>query len=264
MKAFISADIEGVTGVSHWDETSLGNPQHIRAQKQMTREVAAACQACLDQGYEVVVKDAHSSARNIIAEDLPRGVKLLRGWTSGPLSMMAGLDESFDAVIFIGYHAPGGKDGNPLAHSFTSTDLFTCSINGKIASEFSFNHQVANHYSIPCIFLSGDQVICDEAQISVPGIETLAVKEGVGESTLDIHPEEALERIYEGVTRGLEKKAELVQEEPPFYHVSFQYRAHSLAYRASFYPGVRKVSPYEVVFEGKNIIEVLTTKMFIL
>ncbi len=264
MKVFISADIEGVTGVSDWKETDLGNPQHLRAQRQMTREVASAAQAALDLGYEVLIKDAHDSARNILIDELPRGVKLLRGWASNPLSMMAGLDESFDAVIFIGYHAPGGKDGNPLAHSFSSSQLFSCSINGKIASEFSFNRQVANHFKVPCVFISGDEVICEEARSAIPGIETLAVKSGEGNATLDLHPEDAVDMIYEGVKRGLGKKEELLQEEPPYYHVSFQYRLHQLAHRASFYPGVRKVSPYEVVFEGKDIMEVITTKMFIL
>lgn len=264
MKVFISADIEGITGVSAWDETELGHGEHIRAAKQMTKEVAAAAQAALDQGYEVLVKDAHDSARNILIDELPRGVQVLRGWTSSPSSMMAGLDETFDAVVFIGYHAPGGKDGNPLAHSFSYSKVFSCSINGKIASEFSFNRQVANHFGVPCVFISGDEVICKEAGDVIPGIETLAVKKGEGNATLDMHPEEALERIYKGVSEGLKKKEELLQEEPQYYHVSFQFRAHSLAHRASFYPGVRKVSPYEIVYEGKNILEVLTTKMFIL
>ncbi|NLY37057.1 MAG: hypothetical protein GX046_07470 [Tissierellia bacterium] len=263
MKVFISADIEGITGVSSWDETELGHDDHIRAAQQMTREVSAAARAALDLGYEVLIKDAHDSARNILLDELPRGVNILRGWTSTPLSMMAGLDESFDAVIFIGYHAPGGKDGNPLAHSFSRSRVYSCSINGKIASELSFNRQIANHYKVPCVFLSGDEVICKEAQDVVPGIETLAVKKGEGNATFDIHPEDALELIYKGVTEGLKKKEELLQEEPQYYHVSFQFRDHAIAHRASFYPGVRKVSPYEVVFEGKDIMEVMTTKMFI-
>lgn len=264
MKVFISADMEGITGVSHWDEASQGSPLYIRAQKQMTREVAAAAQAALDLGYEVLVNDAHETGRNILIDELPKGVQTLRGWTLGPLSMMAGIDESFAAAIFIGYHAPGGKKGNPLGHTFSSRSLYSASINGKVASEFSFNRQVANHYGVPCVFISGDEVICEEAKEAVEGIETLAVKKSEGEATLDMHPELALEKIYEGVTKGLKKKDQFLQEAAPYYHVSFQYKVHSKAHRASFYPGVRKVNPYEVVFEGKNIIEVMTTKMFIL
>lgn len=255
--------MEGITGVTAWDETDLNHKDHIKAARQMTREVAAAAQAAIDLGYEVIVKDAHDSARNILINELPRGVRVIRGWTACPKAMMAGLDESFDAVVFIGYHTSGGKDGNPLAHSFSYSKIFTCSINGKIASEFSFNRQLANYYGVPCVFISGDQEVCNEARAAILGIETLAVKEAEGKATLDMHPEDALEKIYEGVTEGLKKKDQLIQKEPEYYHVSFQFRLHDLAHRASFYPGVQRVSPNEIVFEGKDIMEVLTTKMFI-
>ncbi len=264
MKVFISADIEGVTGVNDWNETELNHPDHVAAARQMTKEVAAAAQAALDLGYDVVVKDAHDSARNIIFDELPEGTKLHRGWASSPSSMMAGLDESYDAVIFIGYHAPGGRDGNPLAHTFSKSSIFSCSINGKIASEFSFNRQIANHYKVPCVFLSGDATICKEAESTITGIETLAVKEGEGGATLNIHPEEALKAIYEGVKKGLEKKEELLQEEPSHYHIGILFREHAKAYRASFYPGVTSVGPYEIAFEGEDIMDVMTTRMFIL
>ena len=263
MKVFISADIEGVTGVNDWNETELNHPEHHQAARQMTREVAAAARAAIELGYEVVVKDAHDSARNLLIDELPEGTKLIRGWTSSPSSMMAGLNGDYDAVIFIGYHAPGGRDGNPLAHTFSKSSIFSCTINGKIASEFSFNRQIANHYQVPCVFLSGDATICEEAKSVVPGIETLAVKEGEAGATLNMHPEEVLLKIYKGVKRGLEKKDELLQQEPSHYHVGFLFREHMKAHRASFYPGVRKVGPYEIAYEGEDIMEVMTTRMFI-
>lgn len=264
MKVFISADIEGVTGVTHWNETELNHPDHAWAAKQMTKEVAAAARAAQELGYEVFVKDAHDSARNLILDMLPEGVRVLRGWTDSPASMMAGLDESFDGVIFVGYHAPGGRDGNPLAHTFSKSKIFSCTINGKIASEFSFNRQIANYFKVPCVFISGDATICQEASSVIPEIEVLAVKDGEGDATMNLHPEEALEGIYEGVMRGLAKKEELLQEEPSHYHVGFLFRDHVIAHRASFFPGVRKVGPYEIAYEGDNIMEVMTTRMFIL
>ena len=72
MKIYISADIEGVTGVTHWDETDLGKGESSLFREQMTAEVVAACEGALQAGAtEIWVKDAHDSARNIIASRLP-------------------------------------------------------------------------------------------------------------------------------------------------------------------------------------------------
>ena len=116
-KLFISADLEGVSGVSSWEETRYGGPGYDAACRQLTREVAAACRAAQELGYTVLVKDGHEDARNIDPTGLPRGVLLHRGWQNEPAAMMCGLDASYDAALYIGYHAPEGSDGSPLAHT---------------------------------------------------------------------------------------------------------------------------------------------------
>ena len=108
MKLFLSADMEGTCGVVSWPETERATPMdYAPIQKQMTREVAAACRGALSAGAEeVLVKDAHDSARNIDAAELPECIRILRGWTGDPLSMMSGLDrDDYGAVLFTGYHA---------------------------------------------------------------------------------------------------------------------------------------------------------------
>ncbi len=120
MKIFISADIEGTTGIAHPDETTKNKADYAEFQKQMTAEVAAACQGALAAGAtEIIVKDAHDSARNILAGQLPEEVRIIREWSSHPFSMMEGLDESFDAVMMTGYHSRAGSGANPLAHTIT-------------------------------------------------------------------------------------------------------------------------------------------------
>ena len=131
MNVYISADIEGITGITHWDETEKTNPDdYIQYQDQMTKEVAAACEGALNAGAtEILVKDAHDSGRNILADRLPEDVKLIRGWSGHPLCMVQELDESFDAAVFIGYHSRAGSDANPLAHSM-SLKLDSIDLNG--------------------------------------------------------------------------------------------------------------------------------------
>ena len=89
MKIYISADIEGVTGVTHWDETDLTKGEYNQFREQMTAEVVAACEGALEAGAtEIWVKDAHDSARNIIAAKLPQAAKLIRGWSGHPFIMV--------------------------------------------------------------------------------------------------------------------------------------------------------------------------------
>jgi len=114
MKIYISADIEGITGTTHWDEADKKNSDFKEFQEQMTAEVAAACEGALRAGAtEILVKDAHDTARNIIASKLPREVRLVRGWSGHPFSMVQYLDETFHAVLMIGYHSRAGLDTNP-------------------------------------------------------------------------------------------------------------------------------------------------------
>lgn len=110
MKLFISADLEGVAGIVNWTEADIESSFSKYFTEQMTKEVNAACEAAIAAGAtDILVKDAHSTARNLDPSKLPEQVKILRGWTRDPYSMMAGLDESFDGVLFIGYHAAAGR-----------------------------------------------------------------------------------------------------------------------------------------------------------
>ena len=145
-KIFISADIEGTTGINVWPETE---PPNDYFRKQMTREVSAAANsAFLNGATDIVIKDAHDSARNLIPDELPRKIRLVRGWMSDPDCMMQGLDKSFDACIFTGYHSPAGNNGNPLSHTMT-TSVFLVTINGKPAAEFHINALIAARLGIP-------------------------------------------------------------------------------------------------------------------
>ncbi len=134
MKVYISADIEGVTGVTHWDETELQKDDSKVFREQMTAEVVAACEGALQGGAtEIWIKDAHDSGRNLIASKLPKEACLIRGWTGHPFMMVQELDTSFSAVLMIGYHSRAGAGTSPLAHTMTG-ELAHVTLNGCFAS----------------------------------------------------------------------------------------------------------------------------------
>ncbi|MCF8067107.1 MAG: M55 family metallopeptidase [Desulfobacterales bacterium] len=264
MKVYISADIEGVTGVTVWDEAKLHKPDHKIAQEQMTAEVRAACEGALNAGAtEIWVKDAHDSGRNLIASQLPPEVKLIRGWSGHPYMMLQELDETFDGIVLIGYHSGSGTAANPLSHTLM-TGVVDIRVNDHQASEFILNGYTAAMLKVPIVFVSGDKGLCDEVHNFVSGIRTVAVKEGIGESTISIHPDVAVNRIREEVTLALQAKPACRSIDlPPNFTVEIRYKDHYNAYRNAFYPGAKLTAPYVVEFEADNYFEVLRFLLFV-
>jgi D-amino peptidase len=258
MKIYITADIEGVTGAAHWDETNKSHADYAEFGEQMTAEVAAACEGALNAGAaEVWVKDAHWTGRNIIPAKLPREVRLIREWSGHPFSMVQELDETFAAALAIGYHSRAGSNGSPLAHTMTGNVTYV-KINGQYASEFTIAAYTAGLVRVPMVFLSGDAGICEEAQALIPSLSTVAVKHGVGNSTVNIHPHLAVEQIRAGVEAAL--KADVSKCHVPLpghFAVEVYYRNHHDAYHVSFFPGARLVGPHTVGFEADDYFEVL-------
>lgn len=265
MKVYISVDIEGITGVTSWNETHLGDIEHKWAAEQMTKETIAACEGAIEMGAtEIIVKDAHASGRNIDISKLPREVSVIRGWTYGPESMMAGIDETYDAAIFIGYHSAAGQNGNPLAHTMDSEKGVYMKINDELASEFTINTFIASNYGVPVVFLSGDQMLCESSKVLVPSIETVSVKKGEGGATLNIHPDTACEHIKDGVKKALENIEKCKINLPKEFKLEIRFREHKDANRAKYYPGVRLIDDHTVEYIAKNVQDLITARMFIL
>ncbi len=265
MKVYVSADIEGITGVTTWDETDLQKAGFEPARRQMTAEVAAACEGALAASAEEVwVKDAHDRAVNLIASSLPKGVRLIRGWSGHPLSMMQEIDASFDAAMLIGYHARAGAGASPLEHTFTGRCI-EIRMNGRPVSEFAFAAYAAATYDVPVVLVSGDEGICAEAEELVPGITTVPVKRGVGASTISIHPELACERIREAAETAVAgDRSALRLDLPDQFSLEIAFRRHADAYAGSFYPGAVLAGPTTVRYETDGFFEALRALAFIL
>jgi D-amino peptidase len=264
MNVFISADIEGVTGVTHWDETDKGKEDFGEFQEQMTAEVTAACEGCLEAGAsQIWVKDAHATARNLIASSLPKEVKLIRGWSGHPFSMVQYLDERFQAMLMVGYHSRAGSNTNPLAHTITGR-VADIKINDRYASEFMLHAYAAALVNVPVVFTSGDAGLCEEAESMIPGIKTVAVKDGIGGSTISIHPDLATERIHRAVYEALEGTvSDCLIEMPDHFAVEISFKDHSKAFRASFFPGVNLKEPRVIQFTCKDYFEILRLLLFV-
>lgn len=265
MKVMISADIEGVSGTTTWDEARKNQAVYREFQQQMTRETAAACEGALAAGAsQIVVKDAHGDAGNIIHSQLPGSVTLVRGWSGNPLAMVQELDDSFDCCLFVGYHARAGSGGNPLSHTLSSRRVHRIFVNGREASEFYIHYLAAGIYTTPVVMLSGDKSICDEAHETNAAIHVAAVKDAHGASTINMHPDDAVRLIRTtSETAVREYKNVAPAKVPSETTLRIVFKEQPQAYYKAFYPGAELVDPYTVEFSAKNYFEILRALIFL-
>ena len=255
MVYFISADLEGVTDVTDWCETLHGGEDYEIARRQMTREVTAACEAILETGHQVVVRDGHDNARNILHEMLPAGVRLMRGWACHPGSMMAGADGKYAGALYIGYHAPAGTNGSPLAHTINKNRVSMLKINGAIASEFTLNSMYAAQMGIPSILISGDETICRLAEEEIPRIVTAPVKECRGNSTFNMHPADACALIKKQTEEALKHPAP-IRILPEELVLEISLTSHQAVRSALAHPAIRQTDETTVRYVAHSPGEV--------
>lgn len=263
MKIYISADIEGVAGITDWSEADYTHPSYPQFREEMTREVVAACDGAMAAGAtEILVKDAHHTGRNILAAQLPACARLVRGWSGHPLAMVQELDESFAAVLLIGYHARAGAESNPLAHTI-SLKVAEMRINGEPVSEFWLHTFAAALLGVPVAFVSGDEGLCQDVAALNERIRTVGVSQGRGPSTISLAPAAAQRAIRDGVAAALRedlaaKKVGL----PNAFVLEIRYADPVHAYKFSFYPGARHLGGQTVRFETGDYFEVMRALRF--
>ena len=263
MKVYISADIEGVTGIAHWDEARKTKADYQEFRRQMTQEVVAACEGAMTAGAtEILIKDAHASGRNIVVSEIPDCAKLIRGWSGHPLSMVQELDETYDAVILIGYHSRAGSEDNPLAHTLSGR-VDHIKLNGEFCSEFRLHTYAALMFGVPVVFVSGDKGLCKEVISFNDNIRTLAVNQGIGDSAISIAPRLAIKRIQEGVHAALRYNLSSMKVKlPEKFELEIRYNNPVDAYKASFYPGATHVGQRTIRYETREYFEVLRMLLF--
>ncbi len=185
---FISADIEGMAGIVGWHQAETDGRDYAIGRLWMTEQVNAAVEGAIKGGAtSVVVKDAHDSGMNILLDKLHPAAELIAGW--GPVnSMVEGLDESFDAVMLLGYHARALSVGGTLAHTW-SGNLLELTINGTPVGETAWAAAYAGHFGVPVAMITGDDKL--KAQLDdelPPGVHFVQTKTGLGHKCARMRP----------------------------------------------------------------------------
>ena len=175
---------------------------------------------------------------------------------------MEGIDESFDAVVFLGYHARAGTPNALLEHT-SSGNVTSIAVNGVLLPEAGYNALISGHFDVPVVFTAGDRAICNQVTELFGEVETVAVKEGIGGAALNLHPEVARDRIRAGVERALNNLGRF----QPYsltapYTLVVTLKDEKQVHNGSFYPGVERTGDWELTFRHNDIMEIVKAWMF--
>ena len=259
MKILIAADMEGVTGVTHWEETDPNHPEYTRFRKIMTDEVNSAIAGSAEAGAdEFVIADGHGDGTNILIENIDPRAKLNSGGGS-PLSMMQGIGSGIAGVLFIGYHARGGSQNAVLAHTWSSGRIANVWLNELLVGEYGLNAAVAGHYGVPVLMISGDQTACAQAVELLGALETAVVKQASGYFSAEcLSPEVTLPMIQDTAKRAVMRLVDHTAPKPfvvqPPVRVSIEFRQPEAADRAVRLPGAMRLDGLRIEFTVPDML----------
>jgi len=265
LKIYISADMEGVVGSVTGEQLGPGGFEYQRFREFMTAEVNAAIDAARAAGAaEFVVSDSHGNGQNLLIDRLPDDVTVIRSWPR-ELSMMAGIDETFDGVIFLGYHASTSNTRGVRAHTMSSANITGLRLNGITMTEGSMNAAIAGHFSVPIIMVSGDDAAVAENQVIIGDIEGAVVKWAKGfHSAETLTPEAGYEVIRTRTMSAINRIGDFqpyVLDTPIELELSL--KNYTPVELLGYLPNVERVNSHTIRFVGKDIVEVSNFLTFV-
>lgn len=258
LKVYISADLEGVAGTVTPDQLGPTGFEYGRAREWMTGEVLAAIQGARDAGAtEILVSDSHGNGENILIDRIPADVRVVRSWPR-PLMMMQGIDSTFDAAVFIGYHAATTNPRGVRAHTISSARLAAVVLNGTAMPESGINAAIAGQFGVPVVMISGDDAAVREAQALIGPMEGAEVKQYISfHAATTLTPEAAQQLIRAKVKAGVERRSSLrpFQLRPPLT-LDVTFKSYRPAELLAFLPIVQRKDSHTVRYVAHDMVAI--------
>jgi D-amino peptidase len=252
--------MEGISGLTDPEDVLPEGADYARGRVFMTSDANGAILGAYDAGAtEVVVNDSHWNARNLLLENLDPRARLIKGFHK-PMCMVQGLDETFDAAVFVGYHSCAGTEGGVLNHTLLGKEVQNLLLNGEPIGETRLNALMAGHYGVPVAFVAGDTAVCLEAK-SVLGenLPTFSVKDGIDMFCAScLHPEVTQKGIREGVAaalRDISSRQPYRMEAP--YTFGLEWNSTTIASTCEYFPGIKKPTPRTTEYTTTNLPEAM-------
>lgn len=252
-KVFISVDMEGISGISGSDQLSATGAEYGRSRKLMADDANAAIRGARAGGAtEIVVNDSHGSMRNLRLEDLEPGARLI-SHSFKRAGMMEGLDDSFDAVIFVGYHAQAGTPSGVFAHTGSGV-VADVRVNGRSLGEGGLNTLVAGWYGVPVVLVTGDDVAVKQVAAVAADARTIAVKRAINQRAVELRPLDEVRREIEAAARDAVARAKRgAPRREAAYQVEVQFQETFIPEVAESLPGMQRPAPDTIAFSADTM-----------
>jgi len=208
MKLYCSTDMEGVAGVSGWQQVDARtpHPEYELYRRYYTLEVAAAIEGARRAGAgDVLVNDSHGPMRNLLFDELPADIRVIFG-NRKPYSMVQDADTGFDGAFFIGYHGGIGDPNAVLCHTYTPSVIYELRLNGAVCSEATINAALLGAYGVPLLMVTGDRTTVEGVQAQMPWVHGVIVKDSIGTlSANSLSPAAAQRAVANGAEQAIAK-----------------------------------------------------------
>ena len=254
-KVYISVDMEGISGISGDDQLSPGGAEYGRSRKLMAEDANAAIRGALAAGAtDILVTDSHGGQRNLLPEDLNPKARLI-SHSFKRHGMMEGLDETFDAVIYIGYHAKAETPVGLFAHTGSGV-VRDLEINGRSVGEGGLNSALSAWYGVPVVLVTGDDVAIRQVQETAPLARGVEVKRAINVRAVELRPLlKAREEIERGARESVGAAVRPKVERPSQYRVRMRFKNFIIPEIAGAFEGIEIEAPDTVVFTRKTMPE---------
>jgi D-amino peptidase len=264
-KVYISVDMEGIAGVVTAEQLGPGGFEYQRFREFMTTEALAAVTAAKQAGAtEIVVSDSHGNGQNLLIERFPSDVTIIRAWPR-PLGMMEGIDSTFSAAIFIGYHSSTANPTGVRAHTFSSANYAGFRANGKEVSEGGWNAMIAGHFGVPVVLISGDESAIADLKAVAPDVEVAIVKHSISfHSAATATPQSAEALIKLKAGQGLERRAQIKPvARAGAVTIDLTFKSYMPALVLSYLPLFTRTGSHSIRFPAKDVVEASRIMQFI-
>jgi D-amino peptidase len=263
MKAFISVDLEGMPYIVIPGHLNLKGSLYDEARRIATKITLIAAEELNKNGFDnIVIADSHGPMVNLLVEDLPEYVEIVRGFPR-PLSMVSGI-EGCKTAMFLGYHAKFGTAKSTFDHTYSSASINLVEVNGVAASEFLLNAYVAGELGVPVALVAGEaQLLEDDVRRYAPWAETVALKTSLSRlsaksaSMVSIE-KELREAVRRAVATQKKGKLELLVAKKPV-KMGIPFLASQYADAAELLPSIRRIDGLRVEYTAKGMAEAYKT-----
>jgi D-amino peptidase len=262
LKILIAADMEGITGVVHWDQVNPDHSEYPRFRKLMTEDVNAAIRGAFGGGAtSVAVTDGHHQGRNILIEELDARATLTSG-SPAPLSMVNGVDQDVEGVMFVGYHGRMGTVNAILDHTWSDKRVSGLWINDRAIGEAALNGAVCGHFNVPVIMASGDQTLCAEMrEFFGSNIETAQVKKAVSRMAAECLSPAETGKLIEEVSKRAVINLKSRKAPKPFIvatpiKMTLEFGQSDMADRAALMPNTKRMPDRRVEYAADDMVTI--------